>query len=260
MAVASSNAFAQGNVTFIPDVFQNEKDAIEHSCAIVRLKDANHPMCVLQEFEVHKLRLNIYDANVNGKFEKSEELCIPSWYQKAKVEFIELSSKGQQFIFVRFEGNTGTGTLQTILMIIGWHHGKFIPVLAETIDYYIKERDDITSLKMSYAIENIRTQGVSLLLNYKFVATDRNEFPSQFSASWTESLKWDEESFSFYNEQAEREKIKRTLFLIQKNISNVRLLMRDVDTTKLCIDFFKKTKIMYILEGYKEEKGDGSIY
>ena len=252
MAFVMCDAHAQANESSIPDIFQGEKDAIKHNCVIVRLKDANHPMCVLQKFEGHELKLNIYDADVNGKYEKSQELCIPSWYQKAKVKFLELTSNGKQFIFLTFEGNTGTGTLQMILMIIGWHDGKYVPVLAETVDYHIMERDDSTSLKMSYAIENIKTQKVNLLLEYKFIAKNINEFPFQFNSSWTEILKWDEKSFSFYNEQAEREKIKSTLFLIQKNISNVRLLMSNIDIARLCIDFFEKTKIMYILEGYNK--------
>jgi hypothetical protein len=249
MVMLTCHAQALEKISGIPDAFQNKKDAIENQCHIANLKgDKKRPVCVLQKFEEHELRLITYDSDENGRFVKAKELCIPSWYQKAKVKFKELSNTGQQFIFVTFEGNTGTGTLQTILMIIGWHDGKYMPVLAETIDYYIMERDESNSLKMSYKIDNIKTQNVSLKLKYKYTAKDRNEIPSQCKASWADVLKWNEKAFSFYDEQEEHSKIKNTSCVIQKNISNVRLMIHDTAADRLCTDFFDKTKIMYILE------------
>lgn len=248
MIVLTFRSHALENKSSVPDTFENKEDAINNKCKVVNLKGDKHPVCVLQIFEGHEFKLITYDGDQNGRFVKAQELCIPSWYQKAKLKFIELSNIGQQFMFITFEGNTGTGTLQDILMIIGWHDGKYVPVLAETIGYYIMERDKSDSLKMNYKINNIKTQKVSLTLKYKYAAKDKNEISSQCKTSWTDILKWNENSFSFYNEQEERAKIKGTTCVIQKNISNVRLLIRDLDTDKLCTNFFDKTKIMYILE------------
>lgn len=245
-AVVISETQAQENETLF-ERFQNEKDAIKHKCIIVRLKDAKQKSCVLQKFEGHELKLIIYDANAQGEFKKDRELCIPSWYQKGKVKFLELLGDGKQFMSITFEGNTGTGTLQMVLMIIGWHDGKFVPVLVETADYYLMERDDIASLKMSYVIENIKTSKVTLHLKYKFIARDKNEYPFKFNAAWEEKLTWDEKNYSFYNEQAENRKYWNVPCFIQRNIANVRLSTKYLDTTKLCDNFFEKTKIMHIL-------------
>lgn len=247
MAV-TSEAHAQENKNILPDKFQNEKDATKHNCIIAKVKDAKQKSCVLQEFEEHALKLIIYDANTQGEFKKAQELCIPSWYQKAKVKFLELIGDGKQFMFVTFEGNTGTGTLQMILMIIGWHDGKFVPVLAETIDYYFMERDDIASLKMSYEIKNIKTPKATLQLKYKFIAEDRNEFPFKFNATWPDQLIWNEKTYSFYEEEAELKKFWNVPRFVNKNIANVRLSTRNIDATRLCTDFFDKTRIMHILD------------
>jgi hypothetical protein len=242
-------AYALENEYDIPDAFLNKKDAIAGKCHIVNLKgDHKRPVCVMQKFEGHELRLVTYDSTEDGGFIKAQEICIPSWYQKAKVKFSQLSGTRQRFIFVTFEGNTGTGTLQMILMIIGWHEGKYVPVLAETVDYYEMKRDKTNSLKMSYKIDNIKTQKVTLRLKYKYREEYINEIPTRCKTSWTDVLKWDEKKFSFYNEQEELSKIKNTPCVIQKSISNARLNLHDVGADRLCTDFFDKTKIMYVLE------------
>jgi len=188
MAVITDDTSAQEQKNKLLDMFQDERDAVKHNCAMVNLKDAKNKNCVLQRFEDHELRLIIYDRDAYGKFTKSQELCIPSWYQKAKVEFVDLIGDGRQFIFATFEGNTGTGTLQMIIMMIGWHNSKFMPVLAETVEYSLSERGDIKSLKMSYEIKNKKSPKASVELKYKFMAEDKNEYPHKFNAAWADKL------------------------------------------------------------------------
>lgn len=173
IAVVLSEVCAQEHKGILPEKFLNEKEAIQHKCKVIRLKDTKQKSCMIQEFEGHDLKLIFYDANNKGEFQKFQQLCIPSWYWKAKVKHLDFLGEGKEFIFVEFEGNTGTGTLQTILMIIGWKENKFVPVLAETISYDIMEREDGLSLKMKYAFENLKTSKVALWLNYKFMAYEQ---------------------------------------------------------------------------------------
>jgi hypothetical protein len=241
-------AYALEDESEAPDAFWNKEEATACQCHMVNLKGGKLPSCVLQVFEGQELKLIIYDGHENGAFFKDRVLCIPSWYQKAKVKYSDLTKKGRQFIWVTFEGNTGTGVLQMILMIIGWHDGKYVPVLAETIDYYNSERGKFNKLKMNYKIDNIKTRKVSLRLKYKYREEYINRIPSRCNRSWTDVLKWNEKSFSFYNEREERSKIRNTPCQIQKDISNTRLRLHGIDADAICTDFFDKTKIMYVLD------------
>jgi len=57
-----------------------------------------------------------------------------------------------------------------------------------------------------------------------------------------------EKTYSFYDEKAEAKKFWNVPHFINKNISDVRLSIRNVDSMRLCTDFFDKTRIMYILD------------
>lgn len=242
-----SLAYADGAKNVAIESFVNSNDAKQQGCSIVNLKGTVQKSCVLQKFEGHELQLLIYDENSRGEFIKSQELCIPSWYQKATVKFLSLVNN-VDFLFVTFEGNCGTGTLQMILMIIGWHNGKFVPVLTETLDYKLTEHTNIKELKMSYSFKNIGTPNVILQLEHKINA--RKESESQFidNCMWTEQLNWNEKTFSFYNVNKEKIIIKEGFSYVHRNILNARVLIQNVDVTRLCSDFFDKTKIMYILD------------
>lgn len=249
---------AQEDKNGLHEQFLNIEEAQKHNCTIVDLKGLRQKSCVLQNFEDHELRLAIYDANTKGQLLKSQELCIPSWYQKATVKYLDLLGEGKQFIVLTFEGNTGTGTLQMIRMFIAWHNGKFVPTLAETVDYDLTEGSDVVSLKMTYKIKNKGSSKVKLFLKYNFTAWDIEPSQVKSTSTWYDTLIWDKETYSFYNADAENAKVwqQHNGFLqysIQRKISKVRVSIKDVDATDLCHTFFDETHIMSVLYPDKDK-------
>lgn len=250
MSLHPTNLYARQVDDVIPSRLTNEQATLQHNCQIVHLKNPSQINCVLQSLEGHELILTVYDPDKNGGFNKSQQFCIPSWYHKATVRYEDILGTGTQFMFIEFEGNTGTGTLQKILTIIGWHNGKFVPVLSETIRYDVSERESLDSLTMDYKVEHKNTPDVSLSLFYK-LSLKNQENPSLFNASWSDILKWDNIKFSFYDDVAEESKLKNAPFYMQRNIAKARLALKQVSINRFCEDFFDKTNIMYILDETK---------
>ena len=254
--------------------FSSESEARRNKCEILALKDTKWKSAILQKREGQRLILTIYDRNDKGEFIKSDQICIPDWYGRDKVEYRDLLGDGKRFIFIEFEGNTGLGTLQTVLLAIGWHKDRFVPVLFETTYYKLDELfDSTTRLVMNYVIKNAKTPNVAIDLKYRYFAAD-NKFPFKFEAEWNEKLVWSNQSYSFYSEVSERKKVLNeemnkfwnVPFAVTNNIVNVRSRVKDLNVNDLCEDFLDKSGIMGIMSksqeeptelGPKEEKTEG---
>jgi hypothetical protein len=234
--------------------------SIPAECKVVVLKDHNRKSAVSEKFEGQTLILTLYDINAKGEYIKSDQICIPSWYGMARVEYKDLLGDGKHFIFVEFEGNTGLGTLQIILLVIGWHEDRFVPVLLETVFYKLEELfDSTTRLYMDYVIRNVGTSNVAIDVEYKYFAID-DKLPFKFEAKWSERLVWSNQSYSFYSEVPERIKVLNqeknkfwnVPFAVIENIVKVRSRVKEFDVNDLCGDFLEKSAIMSIMNGPSE--------
>lgn len=254
--VLADAALAKAAVSYDPDQplpqsFQNEGDAIKNGCKIVHLKGKNQKSCVVQRNLFHAFELTIYDRDFKGQFRQAGEFCIPSWYQMAKISYKDLLGNGRQFVVAEFEGNTGTATLQMILMLIYWDGGKYSPVLAETISYELGN----TLLKAKYSFLNTGTLKLSVRLNYVLLQKDERS-SQEFKTTWKEDLRWHKEQQSFYDAEHEEDMLESP-FYVRKNIARVRLSMKDTSVEDLCYEsFFDKTGIMDIIPEDKCEKGE----
>jgi len=232
----------------VPTSFRDRNEAEREGCKVHKLKSHVRDNCVIERFDPqdsHELLLEVYDSDTQSRFLKAEQIRLSSWYNKAKVGYGDLLGDGREFIFIESEGNTGTGTLQMILTVIGWNDRKFFPVLMETVSFYEQSGLDSVDLLVSYRFTKLGTRSASLHL--AFLYHEVGEETSQRSISWTNSLKWNERAFSFYDKNVELSKIKNAKFAIKKNISQSRLKVVDVDLGRRGHDSLQRTGIMGIL-------------
>ncbi len=240
----STEAFSEGNLA---PIFQTESQAIKDGCKIKKLKTTNAKNCIIETFNGQELFLVIYDSNEQDKYIKAEQIKVTSWYNEAKVSYEDLLGNGTDFILVEFEGNRGTGTSQKILAIIGWHEDRFVPVLIESLSYYIEERDLLTDLNVNYKIENKGSPKITINLSYSYSQKIHNK---TIKEKWIDSLPWNEATFSFYDKKNEQKKLSTSNFSLQKNISElrVRLVEPILHITDLDIDTLRQIRIMEILD------------
>lgn len=250
IALASSDLDSEE--TF-PTIFKSEQEALKQNCKIVFLKGKNRKSCLMQKFVMKVFKIAIYDQNSKGEFVKSEELCIPSWYNKATIEVQDFLGNGQQFMLIKFEGGTGTGVLQMILMIIGWRNDKYVPVLLETISFNSEQLEHKRKLEVQYGFEKIKTSRVTLNLAYKYFTSNGDKSPYNVKTAWTESLTWNCKNYSFYNEQYEHNMKDSEPSFIRRNIAKVRLSLKNVKIPKSCDEeetykeIFEKTRVKEIM-------------
>src|SRR5262245_6328971 len=69
-----------------PPLFINRKEAIQNNCHPISLKGNHQKSCFVQGdgSSQHKT-ITLYDENEAGQYVRSEDVCIPSWYGKAKA-------------------------------------------------------------------------------------------------------------------------------------------------------------------------------
>ncbi len=182
----------------IPDLFKTGQEARRMGCRMAALKGDRQPSCFLPKYDLMErtFLVTFYDSNDQGQWVRSGQLCFPSWHGRAKVKTKDILGTGQEFLLVEFEGNTGSGVLQMILMMLGWFDGRFKPVLAETISYDRNVMGAEEHLSMNYSLKKNASQRI-LHLRFK---QDRR--PSR-----SEDLVWDEQAHSFYQEGEKRKKL-----------------------------------------------------
>lgn len=150
-------------------------------------------------FDSRDLILSVHEVVNENEISKIQEIRITSWYNKAKVNRVNLLHDNREFYFVEFEGNCGTGVLQSVLAIYGWRGYKLVPVLIESVSYHIETQNRHTDLQVRYAIQHGKENSTVIQFAYEFsdLETDR-----KVSNKWDDVLTWDEASFSFYGKNA----------------------------------------------------------
>src|SRR5262245_47017485 len=158
-----------------PEKFTNLKAARHAGCRMVFLKSAQVQSCVLQGLEGNHLTLDLYDSTPSGEFFHQETFVITSWYLRAKMDFPNIFADGTYFIGVRFEGNSGTGVLQWIYLLIGWNRTRYEAALLESVDYSLSTLGDWYEWKTSMRIQPRANPRISL--NFSYRSKERGHHP-----------------------------------------------------------------------------------
>jgi hypothetical protein len=243
-----------------PRSFRNEAEARQQHCTQVRLKSRDSVSCVVQKFWDHALMLAIYDKNTKGRFLKTTEFCVPSWYGMAKLRYVNLLGDGRNFLDITFEGNTGTGTLQMIQMYIGWNGTAFVPAYAETIDYTIGALGFKRRLTVRTIVRNHSSANVSMHLQFRYSEGQESDAePTSLwrsTSEWRNILRWNSSTFKFEEDEAPPQDTDQGLFRpdwIRRNISRTRAALGGISVHELCDSYFEKSGIMNIFEASQPE-------
>lgn len=219
-------------------IFASSQEAEQEGCVITKLKDEFPSSCIMKETGDQMVTLVIYDGDKNGRYTRAEELCIPTYYWDASIKFLHIFKSSNATIEVKFTGAHGTGLGQKILMLVRWHHGKFVPILAETIEYHVNGMSEKQKMIVNYKYNNIRKDRPVVELFYSIQIKDIEQKKFKFKANWNDELTWNENNFSFYNERDEEKKLKMTPCFIQNNLKRIRLKIRDINLQQRCDDSF----------------------
>ena len=244
-----------------PRSFRHAVEARQHPCPLVRLKARDRVSCVAQQWWDHALLVAIYDQDPTGRFRKTTEFCVPSWYGKATVRSVNLLGAGRHFLDITFEGNTGTGTLQRIQMYIGWNGTAFVPVYAETIDYTIGALGFTRQLTVRTTVRHRASAHVAVHLHFRYSAgQERDAAPTALwrsTAAWQNMLRWNAARFTFEEagvlpQEPETQGLRPDW--IQRNMSRTRATLSGFSVHELCTSYLEKSGIMHILEASRPEE------
>ena len=223
-----------------------QSEASVAGCQWQPIKAAGEPNCVLQQFVGHDLLLSLFDKSDQNHSHPSAQLHISSWYQQAKVSYVDLLGNGTRFIRVESEGNTGTGTLQKLVSLWGWQQQRLVPVLLETSSYLSVGK---YTEKLSMAYEQQITPNKQPGLRLHFIYSD--DHPShKVSRQWEETLIWQPESFSFYDKQQQKTRLQNTPNPIYQRIiaARLQLLPLRYQLQRVDTDFLNQIGMMQILD------------
>lgn len=220
------------------------KSLLPANCQLHVLKGEDVYTCVVSKMDAHVLHLDVYTLNDANQFIKTERLSVPSWYNQAKVTYEDLLGQGTEFILVNFEGNTGTGTLQNILGIWGWHEHAFKPLLIETVSYKMGAVGYYQNLDVNTRFSNKQNKYLTLtmLFDYHKQVPDKKAEHQR----WIDTLHWNNEKFSFYTPALEVQKEKKRQSKLYQNIIKARISLLDVKPGSLNVQTLQKSGIMDI--------------
>src|SRR5262249_45917434 len=136
-----------------PQKFLNVSEARKAGCRPVYLKSPKLQSCVVSTRGSNELHLGIYDRTPSGGFLLQQTFAITSWYLAATVDFPDLFGDGRRFMGVRFEGNTGTGVMQWVYLLVGWNQDHYEAALLESVDYQRAPPGFFSHFKMAMRIQ-----------------------------------------------------------------------------------------------------------
>lgn len=201
------NRDESGNISWdsVPDSFKDERTARKAGGKLDYVKSPTEKTCFLKLAEDQGAWIFVYDRDVTGKYIKTGVITPPTWLQEASVTFVDALGPGRpKFILIEHLGDEGTGILERIHWLLGWHNGAFHTVFRETVYYSANVPSTETEYRLKYKFVKGLTPHIEMhsALDRVDVAAE----PYDFHAQWSDCLFWDEKSFSFYNERAESAK------------------------------------------------------
>ncbi|MFO1492978.1 MAG: hypothetical protein U1F87_19190 [Kiritimatiellia bacterium] len=193
---------------FVPKEFLvgiSEAKAV--GCDIVFLKPGV-TNAVQKWYENKSLHLAIYDADDSGRLRLANHFKIPSWYEKATVDYHPLLVDHQYFMGIKFEGNTGTGYMQYLYMLVVWQEERYDIVLLETVGYDVcSSAQAQLSTKIDFNFLSIGTLGLAtsytLDVNAAHLTSDNEMDSAEVQARWSDVLGYREKTACFYDQAYE---------------------------------------------------------
>ncbi len=193
------------------------------------IKTADRRTCLFKVRDGQRLRLFVYEADSSGAYSRTEEICLPTWYNKAAISTADILNDGRKALLIEHFGNVGTNTDQRVVAILAWHsasagdEGAFRLIFWETVSYHIGFSGDNRQLDVAYdLLPNNSPPEIRLTYHYK---TTRSDLPF-FELTWQDRLIWNAEDFRFEDPEL-GQKIAACRFdagaCIQKNIYTTRL-------------------------------------
>jgi len=229
-----------------PVEFASTGDAGKAGCQFVTLKGKHAANCILQRREAHSLLLFVYDATRSRKWVRSERLELSSWYGKARVSFVDLFRNGGHFMSVDFEGNTGTGVLQMLNVLIGWNGRAFEAASLEIASDSHQSMGNESELRMTNTIQPGKAPSLTLVYRYLTKTSEHGEKAAV--TRWQETLAWNPKTFSFYAPDQE-ERVARTGPPLRRAIALSRLafLKNKPDLSHMEVGYLQANGIMEVM-------------
>ena len=218
-------------------------------CKFHSLKAKDKLDCVIEEFSGNEMILYIYELQKQTLTGNPEKIIIPSWYNFADVEYTDILGEGKKMIFVTFEGNSGSATLQKILIVFHFQNNSFRPVLFETIYYTLSCCGKSQSLDLKYKFIDSGTKRVSIQLNYTYNQYVANKIQLDKRKIWSDELVWDNKNLTFYDGEQEAKKNKKAEFYVEKKIYQTRLDFPPIHAIEMqkLTDLIYKSKIFQVM-------------
>jgi hypothetical protein len=210
-------------------------------CKFHALKNKDKLNCIIEEFSGNEMLLYVYELQNQSLVGKPEKIIVPSWYNFASVEYLDILGDGKKMLFVTFEGNTGSATLQKILIVFHYQNNSFRPVLFETISYTLSCCGKSQSLDLKYRFIDQGTKRVSIQLDYTYNQYVSNKIQLDKRKTWSDELVWDNKNLTFYDEEQESKKNKKAEFYVEKKIYETRLEFPPIHS----IEMNKLTDLIY---------------
>jgi len=227
--------------------FPSWAEARKAGCKKVFIRDPDKANCERVHFEGNTLSLGIYGAAASGEWKLEQQFQITDWYGMAKIDFPDVFGDGRRFVGVRFEGNTGTGVIQFIYLLIGWNRDHYEAAFFDTVEYRVSGPGEFRELKAAARIR--RGAKPQLTMNYRY--QKQVEGKAKLSQSWRDTFTWNPANFSFYDPAAEAAKLKTAdpQFPGKAQISKSRLefLKNKPNLERLDLEYLEKTDIMGVL-------------
>jgi hypothetical protein len=223
-------------------------------------------VCIADESEERRVRVVAYahdGPGATGQRSRIGEICLLSWYENRRISYIDLPGLTKTLVLIEFDGATGTGLRQTVLLGLTWD-GRFRPALLETKSFEVSQLGYTENLAVSYRVDGPATRAPAILLSYSYV--EATNFPRGSSdkgasyslrSTWEERLPWNPEHSAFYDAKVEAEKAESLHLAVSARMARVRekILNIDLEALDTCRGYdrlFKATGVMGVLD--REER------
>lgn len=213
--------------------------ALKAGCRVSGQAGDGNRFCLVSRHEDQQLRIEVFKETKPGSFAPLQELCVPSWYGNATADWLMTTQSRMVLGKVIFEGDTGTGTLQRLVLI--FRPGENRPALLETLSYELGGAGFKRQLNTKFQLRSAEGADV-VILGFGLETLAQGEFPAEEVTRWTDSLEWVGQTSSFYDLATEERRERFASFAIQRKIAHVRQLVAEMSSLDVC-------------EQYRDRKG-----
>lgn len=201
------------------------------------------PVCAMAHTDRFRLKLTIRERS-SGRV--VEEVCAPSKYEGATATYVDLPGINRTVVRLSFEGASGTGISQRVLLGVTWDGAAshLRPAFLESASFDVSVMEDERRLTLRHVFERTGTSQPTLRLNYDYAERSATSGTAggktaaatpSFRSTWEERFSWNPKTHSFYRDHVEEEHRSR-LFSVVRRLAAARanLLRLDLAGTASC--------------------------